>query len=82
MITTPATAIPTPIAPDLHAPAPSAPLPIDMYTPTQTCAELVVSEAGLLDMVNTGRIAAYNLGGAIRFKVADVHAAADERAAA
>ena len=49
---------------------------IDMYTPAQTCSELAVSAVGLLDLVNTGRLAAYNLGGNIRFKVVDVHAAA------
>ncbi|MBT5756251.1 MAG: helix-turn-helix domain-containing protein [Acidimicrobiaceae bacterium] len=55
---------------------------IDMYTPTQTCDQLVVSEAALLDLVNSGRLGAHNLGGNIRFKVADVHATAAELAAA
>lgn len=53
-----------------------------MYTPAQTCAELEVGETALLDMVNTGRLAAYNLGGHIRFKVAHVHAVAHQLAAA
>lgn len=55
---------------------------IDMYTPAQTCDQLVVSEAALLDLVNSGRLGAHNLGGNIRFKVADVHATAAELAAA
>jgi hypothetical protein len=42
----------------------------------------VVSEAALLDLVNSGRLGAHNLGGNIRFKVADVHATAAELAAA
>ena len=55
---------------------------LDMYTPTQTCAELAISEVVLLDMVNSGRLGAYNLGGNIRFKVLDVHAAANRLATA
>lgn len=51
---------------------------IDMYTPAQTCSELAVTETVLLDMVNAGRLGAYNLGGNIRFKVADVQAAAQQ----
>ena len=49
--------------------------PVDMFTPAQTCCRLGVSESGLLDLVNTGRLAAYDLGGNIRFKMTDVLAA-------
>ncbi len=45
---------------------------IDMFTPAQVCRELVIGESELLDMVNDGRLPAYNLGGHIRFKVVDV----------
>lgn len=52
---------------------------IVMYTPAQTCVALAVSETALIDMVNTGRLSAYNLGGNIRFKVNDVQATVIQR---
>ncbi len=45
---------------------------IDMFTPNQTCRELLVDEPELLDMINDGRLPAYNICGQIRFKVIDV----------
>lgn len=51
------------------------PLSIDMFTPAQTCAELRIDEATLLRQVNAGRLPAYSIAGAIRFKAADVMAA-------
>lgn len=55
---------------------------IDMFTPDQACVELGIVSDVLLNMINSGRLAAYNLGGNIRIKVADVRAAATELAAA
>ena len=48
---------------------------IDMFTPDQACAALGVTHDVLLDMINSGHLAAYNLGGNIRLKVTHVHAA-------
>lgn len=48
------------------------PAVIDMLTPYQVCLRLDVSPAGLLDLVNDGSLPAYNLGGAIRFRVSEV----------
>lgn len=48
---------------------------IDMLTPTQTCDRLHLTEGALLGLVNQGQLAAYNLGGNIRFKTIDVAAA-------
>ena len=45
---------------------------IDMLTPTQVCDELHLDEASLLDLVNRGHLAAYDLGGHIRFRATDV----------
>ena len=47
---------------------------IDMLTPAQTCDQLHLTEDALLGLVNDGRLAAYNLGGSIRFKTLDVAA--------
>ena len=45
-----------------------------MLTPSQVCRELVLDEQQLLAMVNDGCLPAYDLGGHVRFKVADVAA--------
>ena len=45
---------------------------IDMLTPAQTCSQMSLDEQGVLHLVNTGRLAAYNLGGNIRFRASDV----------
>jgi len=45
---------------------------IDMLTPSQTTMALQIDDRALLNMVNTGQLAAYNLGGSIRFKAADI----------
>jgi hypothetical protein len=45
---------------------------IDMVTPAQVCTLLCLDERDLLDMVNQGQLAAYNIGGEIRFKTIDV----------
>ena len=45
---------------------------VDMLTPTQVCVELGLDEVGLLDLVNHGHLAAYDLGGNIRFRARDV----------
>lgn len=50
---------------------------IDMLTPAQTGNRLSLDQAGILDLVNSGRLPAYNLGGSIRFKVVDVAACHD-----
>jgi len=50
--------------------------PIDMFTPAQTCEFLRLDDGAVLDLVNQGRLAAYNLGGHIRFKTSDVRATA------
>ena len=48
------------------------PTAIEMLTPAQTGRHLELDEAAILDLVNRGRLPAYNLGGSIRFKVRDV----------
>ena len=45
---------------------------IDMVTPGEVCRRLALSESALIELVNQGRLAAYNLGGHLRFKVRDV----------
>ena len=45
---------------------------IDMVTPAQVCTQLCLDEHDLLDMVNHGKLAAYDIGGEIRFKAIDV----------
>ena len=55
---------------------------IDMLDPAETCERLRLDDKGLLDLVNGGRLAAYDLGGNIRFKVADVVAVGDRLVAA
>jgi len=47
---------------------------IDMLTPSQTCTRLALDEQAILDLVNSGRLPAYNLGGNIRFRDTDVSA--------
>lgn len=56
--------------------------PIDMLDPAQTAAELRIDGQALLDLVNDGRLPAYDLGGNIRFKVVDVVACARQLVAA
>ncbi len=55
---------------------------IDMFTPEQAGSVLGVGDDVLLHLINTGRIAAYNLGGNIRIKVADVREVAAQLIAA
>lgn len=55
---------------------------IDMLNPAQTCERLSLDEQALLVMVNSGRLAAYNLGGHIRFKLCDVVATGEQLVAA
>ncbi|MFB0927785.1 MAG: helix-turn-helix domain-containing protein [Acidimicrobiales bacterium] len=55
---------------------------IDMVTPEQAGSVLGVSDDVLLQLINAGRLVAYNLGGNIRVKAADVHAAAAQFTAA
>lgn len=50
---------------------------IDMFTPDQAAVALGIDDASLLDLVNHAHLAAYDLGGDIRFKVADVLVTAD-----
>jgi len=47
---------------------------IDMLDPTQTCERLALAPAGLLDLVNRGELAAYDLGDGIRFRTTHVDA--------
>jgi len=49
---------------------------VDMFTPAQTCEFLRLDDTALLGLVNQGRLAAYDLGGHIRFKASDVRATA------
>lgn len=49
--------------------------PIDMLDPWQVCGRLGVTEAELVNLVNSGSLAAYRLGGALRFRQLDVLAA-------
>lgn len=49
---------------------------IDMYDPAGTCRLLGVNDRTLVALVNAGALAAYDLGGAIRFRRADVYALA------
>ena len=55
---------------------------IDMFTPAQTCRELGVADDVLLSMINSGQLAAFNLGGSLRLRVSDVQATAAVLAAA
>ncbi len=55
---------------------------IEMLTPAETGARLGLDDHALLDLVNAGRLPAYNLGGSIRFKVVDVNHACAELIAA
>ena len=48
------------------------PSTIDMLTPAQTCHRMRLDEQSVLDLVNSGQLRAYNLGGHIRFRAADV----------
>lgn len=45
---------------------------IDLCTPAQACAALRLDEAAVVGLINKGELAAYNLAGSIRFKVADI----------
>ncbi|MCE2524774.1 MAG: helix-turn-helix domain-containing protein [Acidimicrobiia bacterium] len=49
---------------------------IDLVGPLEACEMLVVDEAQLLDLANGGQLAAYRLGGHIRFRSADVRSLA------
>lgn len=55
---------------------------IDMFNPAETAAILATDESGILGLVNSGTLPAYNLGGHIRFRVADVNSLADQLVAA
>jgi excisionase family DNA binding protein len=55
---------------------------IDMFTPEQAGSVLGVGDDVLLQLINTGRLVAYNLGANIRIKVADVHDVAAQLAVA
>lgn len=54
----------------------SRPSRIDMLTPAQARDRLALPETAVIDLVNRGQLAAYRLGGDIRFKAADVRACA------
>ncbi len=45
---------------------------IDLVGPLEACEMLVVDEPELLDLVNGGRLAAYRLGGHVRFRSTEV----------
>lgn len=45
---------------------------IDLVGPLEACQMLVVDEAELLELVNGDKLAAYRLGGHIRFRAAEV----------
>ncbi len=45
---------------------------IDLVGPLEACDMLVVDEPELLDLVNGGRLAAYRLGGHVRFRSTEV----------
>lgn len=51
---------------------PRAHFDIDLVGPLEACEMLVVDEARLLELVNVGRLAAYRLGGHIRFRSTDI----------
>jgi excisionase family DNA binding protein len=53
-----------------------------MFTPEQAGSVLGVGDDVLLQLINTGRLVAYNLGANIRIKVADVHDVAAQLAVA
>lgn len=53
---------------------PLPPSRVDMLSPQQTCRALHIDERALLAMVNDGQLAAYRLGGVIRFRAGDVGA--------
>lgn len=55
---------------------------IDMFTPEQAGSVLGVGDDVLLQLINTGRLVAYNLSGNIRIKAADVHDVAAQLIAA
>ena len=45
---------------------------IDLVGPLEACEMLVVDEPELRDLVNGGRLAAYRLGGHVRFRSTEV----------
>lgn len=55
---------------------------IDMLDPAQTCERLHLDDKGLLDLVNSGRLPAYDLDGNVRFKVSEVAVAGERLVAA
>ena len=59
----------------IHA-TPSCPRPthtaIDMLNPAETCAELQVDECQLLELIEQAKLAAFDLGGEIRFRHCEV----------
>jgi hypothetical protein len=61
----------------IHA-TPGCPRPthtaIDMLNPAETCAELQVDECQLLELIEHAKLAAFNLGGEIRFRYREVSA--------
>lgn len=84
--TTPLTTTPftsTPLTAAASAPSTVSPATkIDMFTPAQVGEQLQLDDDAILRLVNSGTLAAYNLGGAIRFKKVDVAAAARQLLAA
>ncbi len=55
---------------------------IDLVGPKRACALLNVGDPELLALVNSDRLAAYRLGGQIRFRYRDVESLASRRAIA
>ena len=52
---------------------------IDLVGPLEACEMLVVDETELRDLVNGGRLAAYRLGGYVRFRSTEVLSLARSR---
>lgn len=55
---------------------------LDLVGPKRACALLNVGDPELLALVNSDRLAAYRLGGQIRFRYRDVESLASRRAIA
>ena len=52
---------------------------IDLVGPCEACDMLVVDDDDLLDMVNARKLAAYRLGGHVRFRSTEVAALANSQ---
>ena len=52
---------------------------IDLVGPCEACDMLVVGDDDLLDMVNARKLAAYRLGGHVRFRSTEVAALANSQ---